>query len=377
MRSRSGTARSARSMPSTTPPSSPRRCCGAKATSRARSGSPCREVGTPIATAPPPDRRSARCTVPRRCRRTGPRPSRTGSPAAFALACLAICAALLTRQAFAWLVPVAAFFLLRRELGARPALRDLAAVGRTAGGIALLGLAVVPLAALALEWNGLVPPSADPASCGLCDDRRGLARESFTLRTVGFTIALAGLYGAAVFGPSLWRRLRMLRSPQLRAARSALRSPGAQALLGGPTARALRASPAGRALEQAARGAARGVTPPSRRSLALAATAGVALLLVSPLLYKPIRPGQSGDAGYLWKLSDRLPELLGSSFAFWLLVPLGCVTLLTLIRRAGAGSRNASARLGDWPRWAPLRSPRNAGAGTPARPLPRGWRPRA
>ena len=264
--------------------------------------------------------------------------SRTGSPAAFALACLAICAALLTRQAFAWLVPVAAFFLLRRELGARPALRDLAAVGRTAGGIALLGLAVVPLAALALEWNGLVPPSADPASCGLCDDRQGLARESFTLRTVGFTIALAGLYGAAVFGPSLWRRLRMLRSPQLRAARSALRSPGAQALLGGPTARALRASPAGRALEQAARGAARGVTPPSRRSLALAATAGVALLLVSPLLYKPIRPGQSGDAGYLWKLSDRLPELLGSSFAFWLLVPLGCVTLLTLIRRAGAGS---------------------------------------
>ena len=62
------------------------------------------------------------------------------------------------------------------------------------------------------------------------------SRESITLRTVGFTIALAGLYGSVIFGPSLWRRLRMLRSPGVQAARS---------LLATPTAQALRATPPG------------------------------------------------------------------------------------------------------------------------------------
>ena len=267
-----------------------------------------------------------------------------GSLAAFGLACLAICAALLTRQAFVWLVPVAAYFLVRRELlGSRAR----AAVARAAAGAALLALALVPLALLALEWNGLVPPSADPASCGLCEDRAGLTREAFTLRTVGFTLALVGLYGAAIFGPSLWRRMRLLRSPAVRGVRSALgspearalrESPAARAVLASPAARALRGSPAGRAVEGAARSAARELTLPSPRALAIAAGAGVGLLLVSPLLYKPIAPGQAGDAGYLWKISDWLPALLGSSLAFWLLVPLGCVTLLILIRRAGPES---------------------------------------
>ena len=270
---------------------------------------------------------------------------RTGSAGAFALACLAICAALLTRQAFVWLVPVAAFFLVRRELVGR----DLSPGGaaRAAAGAALLALALVPLAALALEWNGLVPPSADPASCGLCEDRAGLTRDAFTLRSVGFTVALVGLYGTAIFGPSLWRRLRTLRSPAVRGVRSVLgspearalrESPAARALLASPAARALRGSPAGRTVEGAARDAARGLTLPSRRALGVAAGAGVALLLVSPLLYKPIAAGQAGDAGYLWKISDWFPALLGSSLVFWLLVPLGCVTLLILIRRAGADS---------------------------------------
>ena len=57
------TATTASSTRSTTPRWSPRRCCGAKATSRARSGSPCRAAGTRTATAPRPAPRSARCTA--------------------------------------------------------------------------------------------------------------------------------------------------------------------------------------------------------------------------------------------------------------------------------------------------------------------------
>ena len=202
--------------------------------------------------------------------------SRSGSFAAFAVACLAIAGAVLTRQSFLWLVPLAAFFLVR------PPVR----VGRVAAGGALLALSLVPLAALVIEWNGLVPPSADPASCGLCTDRPGVGRDAFTLRTVGFTVASLGVYAGLVFGPSLWRRSRGARLP------------------GGP-------------------------------ALATAAAAGVALILVSPLEYKPVQGHSPGDAGYLWRISDLLPTLLGSSLLFWALVPLGAVAALLLVRRAG------------------------------------------
>ena len=205
--------------------------------------------------------------------------SRAGGLGAFAVACAGIAAALLTRQAFVWLVPLAAIFLLRG---------DLRAPGRLLAGAAMLALALVPLGLLALEWRGLVPPSADPASCGLCEDRQGLARDALTLRTVGFTVALAGAYGALVFGPGLVRRLRTL---------DALRV-----------------------------------------GIAIAVGAGVLLLAISPLLYKPITPQQAGDAGYLWQLSDRFPELFASALLFWLLVPLGCVVLYLLVWRAGVWS---------------------------------------
>lgn len=221
--------------------------------------------------------------------------SRGGGLGAFAVACVAIAAALLTRQAFIWLVPLAAIFLLRE---------DLRAPARLLAGVALLALALVPLGLLALEWNGLVPPSADPASCGLCEDRQGLARESLTLRTVGFTVALAGAYGALVFGPGLVRRLRRLRSSMF-----------ARAYVG-----------------------ISGRADAARTGVAIAVGAGVLLLAISPLLYKPIRPQQAGDAGYLWQLSDRFPELFGSSLLFWLLVPLGCVVLYLLVARAGVWS---------------------------------------
>jgi hypothetical protein len=201
------------------------------------------------------------------------------SLATFGLACVWIAGAVLTRQSFLWLVPVAAWFLLR----------SVAPIGRQAVGAALLALALAPLAALVVEWGGLVPPTADPASCGLCTDRPGVGRDSLTLRTVGFTVALIGAYATLVIGPRVLRgRTRLMAVP------------------GG--------------------------------AVALAAAAGVLLLAVSPLVYKPIVPGQAGDAGYLWKISDRLPVVLGSSLAFWLLVPLGCVAILLLVRRAGLGS---------------------------------------
>ena len=223
--------------------------------------------------------------------------AREGSPVAFALACLAIGAAVLTRQSFLWLVPVAAFLLVRPPLHAP----------RLAAGSALLGLSLVPLAALVVEWNGLVPPSADPASCGLCTDRPGVGRDTLTLRTVGFTVALLGVYASLVFGPSVWRRLRMLRSPLGRVAGAAL-------------------------------GAAGRRPRPPLGVLAGAAAAGVALLLISPLEYMPARPGVQGDAGYLWRVTDLVPTLLGSSLLFWVLVPLGALAAALLVERAGRRS---------------------------------------
>ncbi|MGH2800856.1 MAG: hypothetical protein ACRDM0_24940, partial [Thermoleophilaceae bacterium] len=75
--------------------------------------------------------------------------------------------------------------------------------------------------------------------------------------------------------------------------------------------------------------------PAPVRLLAGAAATGVALLLVSPLEYMPARPGVQGDAGYLWRVSDLVPTVLGSSLAFWGLVPLGAAAGALLARRAG------------------------------------------
>ena len=255
--------------------------------------------------------------------------ARGGSLRVFAVACLAIGAAVLTRQSFLWLVAVAAFFLIAPVLGPRRA-GGVAAGATRAGGVApsaarhggaahlavggaALGLALVPLAALVVEWNGLVPPSADPASCGLCTDRPGVGRDALTLRTVGFSVALLGTYAALVLGPAQWRRLRRLRSPVGRGALRAARVPVVRSAL-----------------------AAVGVRPRAPVALlAGAAAAGVALVLLEPLEYMPARPGVQGDAGYLWRLSDEVSTVLGSSLLFWLLVPLGAVAGALLARRAG------------------------------------------
>ena len=263
--------------------------------------------------------------------------ARGGSLAAFALACVAIGAAVMTRQSALWLVPVAAFFLVAPALkGGQPGrVGRIAGVGtrawraarvrRIAAGGALLALALVPLAALVIEWNGLVPPSADPASCGLCTDRPGVGRDSLTLRTVGFSVALLGMYAALVMGPSLWRRARLLRSPVVRAAGTALAAVGR-----GLDAARSALGPPGSAL-----GAA-GLRPRLPAGLLAGAVAvAVAIALISPLEYQPPQPGVQGDAGYLWRLSDELPTVLGTSLLFWLLVPLGAAAAALLARRAG------------------------------------------
>jgi Dolichyl-phosphate-mannose-protein mannosyltransferase len=195
----------------------------------------------------------------------------------FALACLATGLAVLTRQSLAWLALVAAVYLLRAPWPTR----------RKLAGAALIGAALAPFAALVVAWGGLVPPGSDPASCGVCGEESGLS-----VRPAQFTIALFGVYAAALFGPAVLRGLR-------------------------PALRDL---------------------PPAPLTLGLPAAAGVALLLVSPLAYDPGEPGRPGDAGYLWQLSDGLPELLGSSLLFWALVPLGAVALALLALRAGIAS---------------------------------------
>jgi hypothetical protein len=193
---------------------------------------------------------------------------REGSLGAFAVACLCACGAVLTRQSFLWVALVAGVFLVLRERRS-PA--------RLAAGAGMLALAMAPLAALAIEWNGLVPPSADPLSCGLCTDKPGVGRDSLTLRTIGFTVAVLGGYALVLLGPGQLRR-------------------------------------------------ARAWWP--------ALVIGVALLLISPLEYRPVGV-HPGDAGYLWQVSKHLPTLLGSSLLFWALVPLGALAAALLVRRAG------------------------------------------
>jgi hypothetical protein len=198
-----------------------------------------------------------------------------GSLGTFAVACLCGGAAVMTRQSFVWVAMVAGVFLV---------LRERRSFERLLAGAGLIALSLVPLAALWIEWNGLVPPSADPRSCGFCTDKPGGGLDALTLRTVGFTVAALGVYAVVLLGPSAWRRVRGWAEP---------------------------------------------------RSLILGALAvGVALLLISPLKYRPVGV-HPGDAGYLWQLSKHLPTLLGSSLLFWLAVPAGSVAAALLARRAG------------------------------------------
>jgi len=199
---------------------------------------------------------------------------RGGGLPAFASACGAIALALLTRQSAAWLGLLAFAVLALRA--PRPDPRTLA------GGVALLGLAALPLLALVLAWHGLVPPTADPASCGLCapeQGRLGWAGDS-RLRAPLYAIAIAAVYGTLLHGPALWDELRA-------GGRRAWRLP------------------------------------------LLAAAVGAVALLVVPLAF------HTGDEGWLWRLARSGPEPLGTAWVFWPLVPLGCAVLALVARRSG------------------------------------------
>jgi 4-amino-4-deoxy-L-arabinose transferase-like glycosyltransferase len=201
---------------------------------------------------------------------------RAGELSQFALGSLAMGAAVLTRQSLLWLALVAAAVLVLAPVPGRR---------RLVGAAAAL-LALAPFAALVAVWGGLVPPGSDPASCGLCNSRPGASGGGLTLRALGFTVALAGLYAGVIYAPVVLRRARQWR--------------------------------------------------PRPAGLVVALAAGVALLALSPLAYRPIERPRAGDAGYLWKASDHLPLAGSSSLLFWVLVPLGCLALYLLVRRAGA-----------------------------------------
>ena len=183
-----------------------------------------------------------------------------GSMRLFALGCLATALALLTRQAFVWLLPLGLFYAPRKLTG-----------------LALLAAATAPLGALVVAWGGLVPKGSDPTSCGLCPG----SGDHLLGRALGFTFAVFAVYAVAVLGPSAWRQLRPLLAPA---------------------------------------------------GVALALALAVALLIAFPLEFSPPGPGVPGDAGHLWRASEKVPLL------FWVLVPLGAVSAYALGRRAGPRS---------------------------------------
>jgi len=205
------------------------------------------------------------------------RASQNRSLGTFAIGCGAMAAAVLTRQSFVWLAPIAAWVLLT----AMPQPR------RFAAGAALASVSLLPFAALVAVWGGLVPEGADPASCGLCSSRAGVPDPGPVTRALAFSVALFGLYAAVTYAPILARRLRSL-------------------------------------------------TLPSPWLVAVPIVAGVALAAASELEYRPpVALEHLGDEGYLWRIADQLPAVASSSLLFWALAPLGALSLLLFARRSG------------------------------------------
>jgi prepilin signal peptidase PulO-like enzyme (type II secretory pathway) len=205
------------------------------------------------------------------------RASQDHSLGTFAIGCAAMAAAILTRQSFVWLAPIAAWVLLT----ALPSPRRLVA------GATLVSVSLLPFAALVAVWGGLVPEGADPASCGLCSSRTGVPDPGPVTRALAFSIALFGLYAAVAYAPIVVRRMRSLAMPPLR-------------VVAGPV------------------------------------LVGVALAGASELVYRPpVTLDRLGDEGYLWRIADQLPAVASSSLVFWALVPLGALSFVLLARRSG------------------------------------------
>jgi 4-amino-4-deoxy-L-arabinose transferase-like glycosyltransferase len=206
------------------------------------------------------------------------RETRTLAP--FAVGCVALAAAMLTRQSAAFLLAVAGLYALRV---APTLLRRAELVGSVA-------LSAIPVGLLFLSWHGLVPPGGDPSSCALCGSGRDVGAHVGTLvvQTPELTLATFGLYCAVLFAPAL-----------LLIGRDALSLPRHELL--------------------------RRVRLP-----ALGVLAGAVLLLAFPA-----QPG-THTAGVLWNAAGRLPSVAGSSLLFWGLVPLAGALI---VWRAGAGER--------------------------------------
>lgn len=195
--------------------------------------------------------------------------------APFALACLWLCLALLTRQSYVWLGLFGGLWLLTRPGIDRR---------RVAEGIGLLALAAVPFAALVVAWRGIVPVGGDPASCGLCAPEEGRLgwRDASPLRSPLFTLAVLAIYGPLLFWRPAWDALRA-------ADRATVRS--------------------------------------WARTAAIGLAIGFVVLLVVPLSYG------RGDEGFLWRVSRSGPQLLDTSWLFWLLVPFGSAVAAVGLRR--------------------------------------------
>jgi uncharacterized membrane protein len=74
-----------------------------------------------------------------------------------------------------------------------------------------------------------------------------------------------------------------------------------------------------------------------RSRLPRAAALGAALAGAAALVAVPLARRGELDAGWLWQVSARGPQIAGTSWLFWLLVPAGSALLVALVARARDG----------------------------------------
>ena len=117
----------------------------------------------------------------------------TRRAAAFAVFCICVAGATLTRQSSAWLALVGVFVLL--AVPARP--------GARLGGAVGVAAALVPLGALFIAWGALVPNESDARYCAVCE---GATRSTVSMRPLLFALAVLGVYAAVLYAPRLLSR---------------------------------------------------------------------------------------------------------------------------------------------------------------------------
>jgi hypothetical protein len=197
----------------------------------------------------------------------------------FLAGCAFVALAIFTRQSAAFMLAMAGLYAL---LLARTS------PARLAAALVAVALAAVPAGLLFLAWHGLVPPGADPSSCGLCGSGSGLGRQ-LSVQTVEMALAVLGLYGSILFAPELVEALRTGRANP----RSWMRHEPHWAY----------------------------------------AALGAAALGVLVLLIWPARPGPvAHSAGLIWNAARHIPAIDGTSLVFWVLVPLAGIVAVVRLR---------------------------------------------